>query len=188
MLPYRYPPRPEKAIPVDLIQFYENMNWIAQRKLNGSCTVIGVNSKGNPTFWNRHNEVHKAWTPTEHIIEYFKQYPDSYFIGELLHNKHSSVKNTMYLFDFIKLNDKDYVGSKLKERLNILSEMPKTENLWIAKTYTSKFRDLFDEQQTDIDEGIVLKNPEATLKPCIKDGMNANWQIKVRRLTKNFGF
>ena len=35
---------------------------------------------------------------------------------------------------------------------------------------------------------VVLKDPEAVLAECHRDGLNANWQVKVRRPTKNFGF
>ena len=123
-MPFLWPPRPEKAIPRDLIPFYEKRGSIAQIKKNGTCTVIDVDAAGVPTFWNRHQELHKAWTAPAHIVEYFKQFPDSVFVGELLHNKGPSVKDTLYLFDILVLKGNVLIGTTLKEGLTKLYELP----------------------------------------------------------------
>jgi hypothetical protein len=187
-MPFLWPPRPEKAIPRDLIPFYEKNGSIAQLKKNGTCTVIDVDKDGVPTFWNRHNELHKAWTAPNHIVEYFKQFPESVFVGELLHNKGPSVKDTLYLFDILIFKGNDLVGTKLKERLTMLYELPKSKGITFAKTYTKKFLQIFDSLDDPLDEGLVFKNPNARLKFCYKDGTNADWQAKCRKPTKNFGF
>lgn len=185
---FLFPPRPEKAIPVDLISYYEKTGSICQIKKNGSATVVDVDAEGVPTFWNRHKELHKAWTATREIIEYFGQFPNSVIVGELLHNKHPSVKNIIYIFDVLVFKGNDLVGTTLKDRLEIIRSMPQGKGIWFAKTYTKNFRKLYDGLTDAIDEGIVLKNPKAKLKFCFKAGMNGDWQVKCRKAHKNYSF
>ncbi len=185
---FLYPPRPEKAIQPELIPVYEKMGSIAQIKRNGTCTVVDIDDEGVPTFWTRHKELHKAWDAPEHIVKYFSQFPDSVIVAELLHNKHASVKDTLYIFDVLVYKDNDLVGTMLKERLEIIKEFPKGKDIWFAKTYTKNLLKLYNSLTDDIDEGIVLKNPNARLKFCFKDGTNADWQVKCRKGTKNYGF
>jgi hypothetical protein len=183
---FLYPPRPEKPIQPELIPVYEKMGTIAQIKRNGTCTVVDVDASGIPTFWTRHKELHKAWTAPPHIIAYFKKFPDSVIVAELLHNKHASVKDTLYIFDVLVYKGNDLVGSTLKERLDIIKKFPKGEGIWFAKTYTKNLLKLYEGLTDDIDEGIVLKNPNARLKFCFKDGLNAADQVKCRKSTKNY--
>lgn len=184
---FLYPPRPERAVPRDLIPLFENMNWIVQlKKKNGTCSVMDVDKSGDTTFWNRHNELHKAWTAPGNIREYFSQFRNSIIVGELLHNKHRKYKNIIYIFDVLVLNGNDLVGTKLKDRLTMIQNFPKADGIWIAKTYTKGFLNLFDNLSDEIDEGIVMKNPNAPLKFCFKDGLNADWQVKCRKPTKNY--
>ena len=185
---FLWPPRPEKAIPSELIQFYENQGWIAQLKKNGTCTVIDVDASGNSTFYTRHNEAHKAWTPPQFILDYFKQFPESTIVAELLHNKGPSVKNTLYIFDILVFASLSLVGETLRERLELIEKFPETENVITSKTITKDFLAVFEGLTSELDEGIVMKNPNARLKPCYKDGMNAGWQVKCRKPMKNYGF
>ena len=183
---FLWPPRPEKSIPRDLIPIYENLGYVAQIKKNGTCSVMDVNKRGETLFWNRHNELHKAWSAPDNIKEYFSQFPDSVIVGELLHNKHRKYKNIIYIFDVLVLNGNDLVGTTLKERLTLIEKFPKADGIWIAKTYTKGFIKLFDSLNDEIDEGIVYKNPKAVLKFCFKDGQNADWQVKCRKPTRNY--
>jgi hypothetical protein len=185
---FLFPPRPEKAIPPVMIPAFEKMGYIAQIKKNGSCTVIDTDENGTPTFWNRHQELHKAWTAPDHIIKYFRQFPSSVIVAELLHNKHVSVKDTLYIFDVLEMAGDDFVGVSLSDRLEKIHKFPSGKGIIIAETYTSGFKKLYDSLTDDIDEGIVLKNPKAPLKFCYKDGLNADWQVKCRKGTKNYGF
>lgn len=189
MTKFLYPPRPEKAIPPDLINYYQSKGWIAQIKKNGTCCVIYVNEKGIPTFWNRHKELQKAWVAPEFIVDYFKQFPDSFIVAELLHNKSPNVKNTLYIFDILRYKGKDLLGTTYSERMHLInSEFPAGKNIILAECYTENFEELFKSLSEDIDEGLVFKNPKARLKPAFKKGSNADWQVKVRKKSKNYGF
>ena len=185
---FLWPPRPEKAIPPDMIPFYERNGYLAQIKKNGTCSVISTDDNGNVEFWNRHKELHKAWMAPDYIIEYFKKFPNSTFVAELLHNKSPSVKNTIYIFDVLIYMGTDLVGETLKDRLTIIDTMPANKGIILVQNYYSGFRKLYDSLSDEIDEGLVFKDPNARLKFCFKDGMNSNWQVKCRKITKNYGF
>ena len=184
-----FPPRPEKAITPSLIQFYERRGWIAQIKKNGTCTVVSVDAGGNSTFYTRHNEAHKAWTPTSEARAIFAKYPNSTFIFELLHSKGGDVRDTMYIFDVVRFEGESLEGTTLASRLDIIKKAftPSTK-LLVAETYTTGLEPLYRGLTSPLDEGIVLKDPKATLKSCQRDSLNSNWMVKCRRQTKNYGF
>jgi ATP-dependent DNA ligase len=177
-----------KAITPTLINFYERKGWIAQRKRNGTCSTANVDSEGKVTFFTRHGEAHKAWTPTAEAKAWFGQYPDSYFVFELLHSKGAGVRDTIYLFDVLRMEGTDQVGFPLRERLCLLQTLPVSGKISVARTYTKDLTALYRGLSDPLDEGIVLKDPEAVLAECHRGGLNANWQVKCRRATKNFGF
>lgn len=186
---FYYPPRPERAIASSLISWFEDRGYIAQIKKNGTCSVISIDSNGTPTWKTRHNEAHKAWTPTEELNNYFSGFKDSIFVGELLHSKGPSVKDTIYLFDVLRYLGKDLVGKTFVERQNILkSVVPLSEKIILAKTHSKCLRGLYDSLSDPLDEGLVLKNPNAVLKDCLRNGLNAGWQVKCRKSTKNYSF
>lgn len=184
-----WPPRPEQAIAPSLISFYERRGWVAQIKKNGTCTVVSIDHKGVVDFKTRHGVPHKAWEPTEDINKYFANFPDSIFVCELLHSKHESVKNTMYVFDVLKYRGKDLIGTKFKERQDLLqSVVPIKKNILLAKNYSQDLTGLFRSLQDPIDEGLVLKDPEAPLRSYVKKSSNAGWQVKCRVPHLNYGF
>ena len=123
MTQFYFPPRPEKAILPSMINFYEKRGFIAQRKRNGTCSTASVDDKGNVTFFTRHGVAHKAWTPTEEAKAWFGQYPDSYFVFELLHSKGGGVRDTIYIFDVVKMQGTDHVGFPLIDRLCLLKRV-----------------------------------------------------------------
>lgn len=184
-----FPPRPESAIAEQLIPFYENRGFIAQIKKNGTCSLAVVDSEGRVEFWTRHWEKHRAWSPTDEITGFFSNFPNSTFVFELLHSKTVDVKNTAYVFDVLRYMGKDLTGVSLEDRLDLFKGItPLSKNIEIAKTYTAGLRSLYKQLDTPEDEGIVLKDPKAPLRPVYRDGLNANWQVKCRRATKNYSF
>lgn len=183
-----YPPRPEKAITPSLIPFYEKRGYVAQVKKNGTCSLAIVGPDGTVEYKTRHWEDHKAWTPTESMSGFFSEHRDSIFVFELLHSKTPNVKNTAYLFDVLRYAGVDLTGQTLAFRLNLLSKIRPVQCAQVAETYTVGLRGLYDGLTEPEDEGIVLKDPVATLRGCERDGMNAGWQVKCRRSTKNYSF
>lgn len=186
---FLYPPRPERAISPTLIKHFEKQGWIGQLKKNGTCQVISIDDEGHVDFKTRHNEDNKAWTPTDEAVRYFQKFPNSVFVAELLHNKHESVKNTLYIFDVLCYNGKSLVGTTLPERFEILNRVvPMSKNLVIAKNFNKDLTGLYQSLSDPIDEGIVLKDPTARLRDPLRKTANSGWQVKCRKGTKNFTF
>lgn len=183
-----YPPRPEKAITPSLIPFYEKRGWVAQVKKNGTCSLAIVSPHGTVDYKTRHWEDHKAWIPTANMSGFFTEYPDSIFVFELLHSKTPNVKNTAYLFDVLRYTGIDLTGQTLALRLDVLSRIRPVQCAMIAETHVVGLRNLYDRLTEPEDEGIVLKDPNSTLRSCDRDGVNAGWQVKCRRSTKNYSF
>jgi hypothetical protein len=90
---YLYPPRPEKKIPREMLDFYENRGFFAQVKKNGTCCVIFA--KGDEViFKTRHADDHKAWTPLPEHIAFFQGKPSWHvYAAELIHSKTPHIKN-----------------------------------------------------------------------------------------------
>ncbi len=186
---FLFPPRPETAISPGLIQTFERKGYIGQRKKNGTLQVISTGLDCQVIFRTRHNEPNKAWTPTEEIKRHFANFPDSVFVGELLHSKHASVKNTIVLFDVLKYLGASLVGKTLLERLEILRGVhPLLPSVQLIDTYHEGLTGLFHSLSDPLDEGLVLKNPKAVLRDCMRNGLNSGWQVKVRKPHKNFSF
>ncbi len=111
---YIWPPRPRTAIPFTETARYARGGWIAQPKLNGTRNLVAVSPDGVVSFRNRHKEQHRAWTPPPSIVQAVR---DRFACGrwmvldsELLHNRHASVKNTIYLFGALVLDGEYLVG------------------------------------------------------------------------------
>lgn len=189
-----YPPRPEKAVSPDFIQFYENRGWVSQVKKNGTCSVAVVSPDGEVEYWTRHGEKHRAWQPDEKhpVSRVFECFPDTTFVFELLHSKGGHVRDTAYVFDVVRWLGQDLVGFYLSDRLQLLEELKKvpsiTGQVVVAETRRQGHRALFDSLTDVLDEGIVLKDPASILRPCYRDGLNASWQVKCRCPTKNYAF
>jgi hypothetical protein len=184
---FLYPPRPENRILPGLIPSFERRGWVCQLKKNGTCSLAFVDATGTVIFKTRHNEDHKAWTPTPDIILFFSQFRNSIFVFELLHSKGGGVKNTVYIFDLLMYDGKYLVGMSLRERLDILEKLKiDVPNISVAETYTTGFLSIFQNLTNPLDEGIVLKRPDAPLEMCFRDGTNTSWQVKCRKATKNY--
>jgi len=212
---YLFPPRPKKAIPSQFIKLFARKGWVGQYKKNGTCNVTIVNN-GDIEHWNRHGEPHKQWNATPASDAIFELIPKTgfwVFISELLHNKVSTVRDTLYFFDVIVAHNEFLDGSTFEQRQKLLFEVFQvspgeteedyshyivTPNAWIAKTIPSDgMRDAWNyandhapglDNGAPLDEGIVLKNPNGCLESCSKENNNSDWQVKARVLNKNYGF
>lgn len=201
---YLWPPRPEVAIPANLLQYYEDKKWIAQYKKNGTCTLIYVRPDKTIITKTRHRTDHKQWTPKKEFAAQFSDLPGSgwyVFAGELLHSRTKHIKDTVYLFDLL-VDDGEYlVGATLRARLDQLRALfpvqaraitkghyVVTPTLWIARTIKANFTRIYKELTAKEDEGLVLKDPNAKLKLCVNPKSNSASQVKCRRPTKNYNF
>ena len=201
---YLWPPRPEKAAPPELIEFYWRRGWLAQVKKNGTCTVIFANG-GQVIFKTRHNDDHKAWSPQARHVQFFGQRQGwNVYVAELLHSKGPTLKNHLYLFDILVNDGVELTGTTLCERQTILrTRFPSPRADIIGSRAGLGARMICDdvsqaENLTDpsaawaalgtLDEGLVFKNPTAKLAPCLTEKSNGEWQIKIRLPHSNYSF
>ena len=211
-----YPPRPDKAIPDNMLHFYEKRGWVGQMKKNGTCTVVFVSPNGDVTYKTRHNDEHKMWAPTERSQLVFENLPTGnwhVFVCEVLHNKTALIKDTIYIFDILVWDGELQVGKTFTERMDLLKEIfhineeenviPLSDNshyilnsnAWLAKTIENGFEQIMrvannqkPAEGAPIDEGIVLKNPNAKLEMPGRKKSNSKWQVKCRIAHKNYDF
>lgn len=188
---FLYPPRPTEAIDRSLIPFFETRGYVAQIKKNGTCSVVWIGQSGKVEFYTRHNSAHRAWTPSRQTIEFLSQFRNSCFVFELLHSKGGGVRDTLYFFDALRVAGIDLVGTTFTDRMRFLRGVineAAPENMSVARVYTKGFKKLYERLTDDLDEGIVLKDPNSVLRDCHRDGLNDGWQVKCRKPTKNYAF
>lgn len=195
---YLFPPRPEQKIAKPMLGFYQNRGYLAQKKKNGTCTVIFA--KGDKViFKTRHNDDHKLWTPNEEHVKFFTGSKGwNVFTAELLHSKVSGgPKDELFIFDQLVADGVSLIGSTFGERVEAMKakfggeseddQYRLSKHVVLAKAFKSGFTKLFDTLKKE-DEGLVLKDPNAVLKPCIRQDANAAWQVKCRIAAANYSF
>lgn len=205
---YIYPPRPSTAISFksEAFERLKKKNWIAQYKLNGQRNMIVFTPDGNIEYWNRHNEIHRNWNCPEWLEKKIEEYrpSDGEFTildGELIHAKHSSIKNTFYIWDVLVYKNDYFLFRPYYDRYKILLEIfdiknstdpiiKLDEHIWIANNLENSIWDqLWDKaSEESIIEGFVIKNPNSRLKPGIKEKNNGDWQVRCRKPTKSYRF
>jgi ATP-dependent DNA ligase len=206
---YIYPPRPKTSIPFDATGQYADAAWTAQLKLNGTRNLIFVSPDGEVDFWNRHKERHKAWSPPPQIVDAIKQqFACGKWIvvdSELLHSKHASVKNTLYLFGLLVCDNEYLVGctyadchAMLAQRCGKVKPIERfggfvsevSTNIWLANLIPNEQWDTAWQiaNSQPIVEGIVLKRLAAKLEYARSEDNNGSWMIRCRKATKNYQF
>lgn len=195
---YLWPPRPETKIAVPMLGFYENRGFWAQKKKNGTCTVIFAR-KNEIIFKTRHNDDHKLWTPEgDHNFFFAGRAKWNVYIAELLHSKVSGgPRNELYIFDQVVKDGIQLIDSSFADRQQLLhDEFSGTDEgdqvriaprITLAKCFNEGFAEMFQNLKKE-DEGLVLKDPDAKLRPCFKQDSNAAWQVKCRVPHKNYSF
>lgn len=135
--------------------------------------------------------------------------------GELLNNKTKGLKDKFVAFDLLVIDDHYLVGESMLNRYTILDDILGTQwfweedtgrkiaiycrdNLWLAELfmpaalYGGLGHNLSDVYSSRIDmdeiEGIVLKNPNATLERGYSENNNENWLVRCRKPNKNYKF
>jgi hypothetical protein len=191
---FLYPPRPENIVMSGMLELFEKRRFISQVKKNGTGSTLAVSPDKEFFFKTRHGENHKAWTVPDEILDPFYLLPKRwyYFCFELLHSKTKHIKNTMFIHDLLVANSNYLVGFKYIDRYNLLHNLFKvqkscsqydviSDNILIANNYNIGFEMLFKSLKNIEDEGLVLKDPNAEMRLCVKENSNSSWMVKVRR-------
>lgn len=206
---YIHPPRPKTAIPFEDTRNYAGGAWRAQLKLNGTRNLIFVSPDGKVEFWNRHGEIHRAWSPpapmVQAVSERFATGRWNVLDSELLHCKDRSVKNTIYLFDILVSDGRHLVRESCAARHARLIEAcgrPSGKvsgyggfisdvghDLWLADMIApADWGRAWGFTAKSIVEGIVLKRTAAELEFARSANNNGSWIIRCRRRHKNYRF
>lgn len=206
---YLWPPRPETATAPANLRFYEAQGWWAQAKLNGTCTTLYVPPVGGTIAMGRHGPEHRLkWQPGDRWEQFRRRLPNGQwfvFVGELLHTRGVGITDTVYLFDILVDRGEYLVGQTYAERWRRLSRLcdahpyPKegthsvvTPGVWVAANHATGYaawpEAIRSSPAKSAIEGIVLKKPNAELRPCGSASANARWQHKWRRPTDHLSF
>ena len=203
---YLYPPRPENALPSDRIPVFEKAGYTGQYKKNGTCSIFAINHPKDFIAMTRHNDNHKQWEFSNYFRDCFTKYlpADKWhvLVGEVIHSKTTTIKDTIYIFDIIVHDSEELYGKTFTERQNLLRDIFHPENkkedyshyeieprFWLAKNIEEGILDLFkDIKDKDVDEGFVLKKRDSLLKDCASQKSNNNWQIKFRHPSRKYRF
>jgi hypothetical protein len=200
---YLYPPRPETKAPVDMIQTLEDMGFIAQPKLNGSCALLFTDGK-EVIFWNRHK---KAFAKHQMDIDELRSLHRGkgwmVLVGEYMNKSQKDAAGKTFnhkfvLFDIIVFNGMQLIGKTTEDRLALMNSLwsfknhdewitQVTSNVFIVNSITTGFEDAWNRiTEIGMYEGFVFKKPNAKLETGYREVNNSLWQVKIRRPTKNY--
>lgn len=199
---YLFPPRPEMKIAKENLGFYQKRGYVAQKKKNGTCTVIFA--KGDQViFKTRHPDIedgnHRMWTPQEDHIKFFSGSEGfNVYVAELLHSKVTGgPKHELFIFDQLVSNGISLSGTTFGSRMvNMMKafggeaesdQYRVADRITLAKCFGGGFTKMFETLAPE-DEGLVLKDPKAILLPCFKADSNKGWQVKCRIAHSNYSF
>ena len=211
---YLYPPRPEQTTKYTELDKYDNGQFIAQPKYNGTCCVAFI-SKDSIKIMNRH----KGLITSDYSNIDFKGLHSGkgwmVLCGEFLNkNKKGEHKESFNLkfiiWDILVYNGEYLINTTLEYRLGLLDKLfpcsksvvtdkgmvkynhicvTRYKNVYKAPAYIQYFSDLYqDIVDTDLYEGLVLKRKDAKLSFGFTEKNNNSWQIKCRKPTKNYDF
>lgn len=213
---YIYPPRPEYKCPAADLAKYDNGQYLAQPKYNGTCVPIFTNGDELHVF-NRHKE-RLALLNNYNAIEFRKLAVSKnwyVYVGEYLNKgKYGETgvkeKNKFVIWDVLVWDGKYLVGSTFSERLDLLENIfpcqrvavsdkgmeaydhlccTSLNGIYKAPTYTHNFIELYKQiVKTDLYEGLVLKKKDSKLSFGTQELNNHDWQIKCRKETKIYAF
>lgn len=211
---YLYPPRPIQTTKHTELAKYDNGEFIAQPKYNGSCCNVFINEK-ELIVMNRHNG--KLTSDYSNIDLKGLHSGKGWMVlcGEFLNkNKKGEDGNSFNLkfviWDILVYNGQYFIGSTFEERLQLIGKLfpcssilvgadkmesykhlccTKFKNVYVAPAYAGNFEWLYNDiVDTDLYEGLVLKRRNAKLTYGLNEKNNNEWQIKCRKPTKNYSF
>lgn len=201
-----YPPRPEDCIPPDM-----DLKWIktwhCQLKHNDTRTVIHIDTK-ETKIYNRHKEPMRKHHISDQLTSAIQT------IRDKLGLTHDSIldggllgDSLLILWDILRVNGKDQIGTTYQQRHLALHRISTEENIphlghylapgiYTPHNYTHEEKPLLwklvsERNATEnkiVLEGIVYKDPTATLEPMYKQKNNTTWMVKSRIQTGRHRF
>jgi len=210
---YLYPPRPAHKISLKTISVYDNGQYLAQPKLNGSNGMLFIDPNGQYQLWNRHNEKMSNYNDK---IQFEKLHRGNGWIilnGEVMNKSKKDANGKVFnhkfvIFDILVYNSEILVGWTYEKRAELLERLYPCQQFRISDTgveydkylcqtdvadvykapnFMGGFAELYSEIiKTDMYEGLIFKRRNSPLQPLFREGNNSDWQIKIRKETKNY--
>lgn len=211
---YFYPPRPEFKVPPQELRKYDNGEYLAQPKYNGTCVIVFTNGTDLHVY-NRHKEALSKYSPDIDFLKLAKTADWYVYSGEYLNKGKlgeggEKEKDKFVIWDCLVWAGKYLVGATLGERLELLENIypcsramitldrieiydhlccTEFKGIYKAPTYMNNFDGLYkDIVKTDLYEGLVLKKINSRLAFGFQELNNHDWQIKCRKETKIYTF
>jgi len=210
---YLYPPRPIQTTHHTELGKYDNGQFFAQPKYNGTCCNVFI-SENELIVMNRHKGT---ITSNYSHIDFRNLHRGKGWMvlcGEFLNkNKKGEDGNQFNLkfviWDIIVYNNEYLIGSTFSERMGLLEELypcvqmmvddnlksykhlcfTNCANVYKSPCYDRNFQILYESiVDTDLYEGLVLKRKDAKLTYVFTEKNNNDWQIKCRKPTKLYDF
>jgi len=153
---YLYPPRPEKALPSNVIPSYEARNeYGAQPKLNGDCLLIFMNGI-ETILMDRHNTVYsKSKIDLEIASLYRETLSDGVtnkwmvLVGEYMSKSQRDASGSIWnhkfvIHDIIAYDGVQLVGDTFEERVELLDRLYGKDDKEITPTGIKKLDFLYN--------------------------------------------
>lgn len=211
---YLYPPRPEVKIPANDLYKFDNGEYIAQPKYNGSCYLVFTNGD-EVHVCNRHKEEVMVRNPYIDWRRLARSNDWYVFSGEYLNKGKYGENNKkevdkFVIWDVLVWQNTYLTGTTTLERISLLEthfpchravvkgdtlEMYQhlcntdIKGIYKAPTYMNNFEQLYRELvKVDLYEGLLLKKATSKLSFGFQEKNNTDWQIKCRKETKIYNF
>jgi ATP-dependent DNA ligase len=178
--------------------------WKAQLKLNGQRNLVFISPEGEIQYWNRHGGPHLNWNSPVWLDQQVRDTVRSngkwiVLDGELLHAKDADIKNTLCWWDVLVCDGEYLVGTKLSDRRQMLLDLLPhvdgqfigkiTDNIWLSQDIEAEqYDEAWAETEISWVEGLVFKDYNAKLMPCIGEKNNGTWQVRCRKPHKAYRF
>lgn len=192
---YYFPPRPIIKSLVSGLDTYERMGFIGQPKLNGSCAML-YTGLTEMRFMNRHNEnFSRNLIPNEDLLKLHRGSGPMILCGD------GKIFNGCFvLFDILVHKGIYLTGTTFLQRQELLETLfpgnsydsylfEVSKNVYRVKNFTSGFKTIYNKIITiDIYEGFVCKKGTGILEAGYRPNNNQEWQVKIRKSTKNYSY
>jgi ATP-dependent DNA ligase len=206
-----FPPRPKGAIPPTELEYFESQGGFGvQCKYNGARSIVRITPDGQVYIYSRHGRPHRTYTMSVSVMNEFLSLPglkkgiEVWLDGELLSKTTATdTKNKIVLFDVLHYENYLFMKPDQKGRIELLSTIcgnptkldamrgmayVVSENILMAPTFYSNFKEEFCKDRGDEVEGLVLRKLNSALDNFGQKEYEVDWLIRCRRPHKNYNF
>ena len=205
---FLYPPRIESKLQPISVSRFDNNQFIAQPKLNGSNTSVSI-SANIAVPKERHNRFF-ANPPKFDFKALHRGKGFMCLTGEFMNKSKKDETGKPFrgfcIWDIVAYEGKILIGSTIEERIKLLdmlypskgaisskgiTYLHKTEvpDIYKVANFDSDFSKIYNElSKVDMVEGFVLKRKNGKLEMMLREQNNTGWAVKVRKPTANYMF